>query len=477
MDMISYLTKYAKEDNVSFHMPGHKGSGIFKMCGFEDQIKSLVDMDVTEIVGADNLYHANGIIKDIEDRYQKLYDSKRSFLLVNGTSCGIVASIMACLDKGDKLLMTRASHKSVYNGVYMACAEAVYVMPETEKSFDVIGKINPDDIERALERDESIKAVMIASPNYYGICSDVEKIAEIVHNYGKILIVDQAHGAHLKLFEDVLGNKNSLPKSAESAGADIVINSTHKTLASFTQSAVLNVMSDRIDFEKIFDKLQLVQSTSPSYLLMLSHAMNLKIIEDKGQNLIENWNRNIEYFYQKISHVEGVDVLDCELLDKTKINISLSRLGLSGDDLEKELLKRGIYMELVTGHIIMAMTGIGNTKRDFDRLIEAFYEISYDYKLCSESICDTINRDGEGYVSILPGVYIGLGTKEKEIPLEDSLNKVASKMIAPYPPGIPVICPGEIINEECLSLLMRMRRENKLIYGISDEGMVRIFED
>lgn len=474
MDMISFLTKYATEDNVSFHMPGHKGSGIFKMCGFDKVINSLVDMDITEIVGADNLYKSNGIIKDIEDRYRNIYGSKRSFILINGTSCGIVASILASVPRGKKILVSRASHKSVYSGIVLSGCQPVYIMPKIETSFDVMGEISAQDIAYELDKDEDIEAVILASPNYYGICSNIQEIAKVVHEKDKILIVDQAHGAHLKIFENILGEDNILPKSAESSGADIVINSTHKTLASFTQSALLNLMTNRVDEALLFEKLQYLQSTSPSYLLMASHNMNLEIIEKYGDTLFRQWKDNIEYIYGKLHSIKGLQILDCPNLDKTKINLSFSQLGLIGDEVEQDLLKEKIYIELVTGHILMAMSGIGNTKDDFKRLKTALEKIGKE-NFSKNGKIKNINK--EGYKMTKAGAYVGLGKKEIQVSLEEAIGCTASKLVAPYPPGIPLICPGEEITEESVRLLLRMIEENKLIYGVSDQGKINIFED
>ena len=520
MNLQEYLLNHSKSNRVSFHMPGHKGLGIFNMYGYSELMKNLVNMDITEIAGADNLHKPKGIIKNLEDKYAELYGAKKTFLLIDGSTAGILASIMACVPTGKKILAARNCHKSVYSGTVLTKCVPTYVMPKHDKTFHVMGEITAEDVRRILEEDfrdkDEIYAVILASPNYYGICSNVEEIAEVVHRYGKILIVDQAHGAHLKFFEkngyvddlkkDSVGERNierggrnyqylTYPRSAESSGADIVINSTHKTLSSFTQSAVLNVMTDRVDERNIFDKLQLVQSTSPSYILMLSLDINADIIEKHGD--------------------EGID----------------------GGTFEKLLTDRGIYVELAAGNIVMALTGIGNSLEDYGKLLHAVKDIVWsikerrksklrenvDYNSHESSVCDMdirrrrseidaderketcgdekstsdeqLNKTGckgdesmikfsvedsdcisvdNGFSIPKPGDYIGPEGESAEVYLRDSMGCISKDAIIPYPPGIPFVCPGEIITEECVKRLLQLMGENKDIFGISREGKIRI---
>ena len=271
-----FLIDHASSDSVSFHMPGHKGSLLYRENGYEDFLKRLIDCDITEIPGADNLFQTEGIIKATMERYRKLYGAKASYLLINGSSCGLISAIMTCVPRGGKIIIARNCHKSVFNGVSIAGAEPVYAYPEIIEGFGITGEITAKEIQRCLDEAPDASAVLLPSPNYYGVCSDIEKIAEAVHQCGKVLIVDQAHGAHLKFFDQYIG----IPaQAAENQGADIVIDSTHKTLASFTQTAVANVCSDRIDKYAFEDALQKMESTSPSYLMMASLDINADILE------------------------------------------------------------------------------------------------------------------------------------------------------------------------------------------------------
>ena len=243
LPILNFLLEHAENHPVSFHMPGHKGSAIYRRFGYEPFLTAIMDCDITEIPGADNLFQTEGILKAAQEEYAKLYGAKRSYLLINGTSGGVIAAVMAAVPKGKKLVMARNSHKAIFNSLVLAGVEPVYAYPEMIHEYGISGVITPEEIERCLAENPDAEAVILPSPNYYGICSDIQAIADVVHARGKVLIVDQAHGAHLKFFSDA--GCAIMPKSAEEQGADITVNSIHKTLASFTQSALLNLNSDR----------------------------------------------------------------------------------------------------------------------------------------------------------------------------------------------------------------------------------------
>jgi lysine decarboxylase len=289
-----FLLGHAEKDAVSFHMPGHKGSRLYRRFGYQEFLNRIMDCDVTEIAGADNLFQTEGIIKKVQDRYAKLYDCKKSYILINGTSGGNIASILASVNKGKQLIMARNCHKSVFNALTLGGVRPVYAYPEMIEEYGISGAVSPVEIERLIRENPDAEAVIVTSPNYYGVCSDVKAIAEIAHRWGKVLIVDEAHGAHLH-FSD------ALPPSAVQSGADIVVNSTHKTLASFTQSAALHFNTDLVDQYILEDKLQCIQSTSPSYILMASMDIAADILDKHRGELMEEWIGNLNSFYDRIS--------------------------------------------------------------------------------------------------------------------------------------------------------------------------------
>ena len=371
----SFLMEHADRNPVSFHMPGHKGSSIYRENGYGDFLDKIMDCDITEIPGADNLFQTEGIISETMKKYENLYEVKKSYLLVNGSSGGLIAAILACVKPGGKLIMARNSHKSVFNALGLASIEPVYAYPEEAEGCGILGEITAEEIARCMDENPEADAVILPSPNYYGICSDVRSISEEVHKRGKVLIVDQAHGAHLRFFEKY-GGAGGFPESAEKQGADIVINSIHKTLASFTQSALLNLCSDRVNPFLLEDRLQAIESSSPSYPMMATLDINADLLEDAGERLIRQWAENLDYFYSEADRIPGLAVLTPRNLDRTKLNIDMSAYGINGNELEELLMERDIFIELVTGNIVMCMTGIGNTRGDYERLLKALAEIA-----------------------------------------------------------------------------------------------------
>jgi len=462
-----FLLEHASYDPVSFHMPGHKGSALYRRMGYGKFLDNFMDCDVTEIIGADNLFQTEGIIKESMERYAELYGVKKTYLLINGTSGGILAAMMASVPKGKKIIMARNCHKSVFNGLVLADIQPVYAYPEMIDEYSISGKISPEEIDSLLSENSDAEAVILPSPNYYGICSDIETIAEKVHKHGKILIVDQAHGAHLPFFSKY-GIKN-MPKSAEEAGADIVICSTHKTLASLTQSAVLNLNSDRIDPYILEDKLQMIESTSPSYVLMASLDINASLLSEHGEELFHQWEKNLNIFYDRADNIKGlkyIDKIDC--LDWTKINFSLGDLGLMGDETEEILLKNyNIFIELFTGDLVMCMTGIGNTGNHIKRLTDALEEIASDQRKKGAS---TARKKDTIKVPVNKAKLFEIPKNKMKVKLADAEGMICASSIIPYPPGIPFICPGEQLTAEAIDYVKDLRSKGEKVIGISSEG-------
>ena len=462
--------EHADRNPVSFHMPGHKGSRIYRENGYGDFLDKIMDCDITEIPGADNLFQTEGIISETMKKYERLYEVKKSYLLVNGSSGGLIAAILACVKPGGKLIMARNSHKSVFNALGLASIEPVYAYPEEAEGCGILGEITAEEIARCMDENPEADAVILPSPNYYGICSDVRSISEEVHKRGKVLIVDQAHGAHLRFFEKY-GGAGGFPESAEKQGADIVINSIHKTLASFTQSALLNLCSDRVNPFLLEDRLQAIESSSPSYPMMATLDINADLLEDAGERLIRQWAENLDYFYAEADRISGLVVLTPQNLDRTKLNIDMSAYGINGNELEELLMERDIFIELVTGNIVMCMTGIGNTRRDYERLIESLKEIAA--KLGENKAGGQAIRPA-GQPEVLTRVL-----EKKAVPVEkefvlidEAAGRVCGSSIIPYPPGIPIVCPGEVIDEAVIEYVKARRGAGEKVIGLTAEDTV-----
>ena len=461
-----FITDHLERDTVSFHMPGHKGSHLYRRFGYHEFLERMMDYDITEIAGADNLFQTEGIIKGVQDHYAKLYDCKKSYLLINGSSGGNIAAILASVNKGKQLIMARNCHKSVFNALTLGGIRPVYAYPEMIEEYGISGAISPSEIEHLILENPAAEAVMITSPNYYGVCSDIKTIAGISHKYGKVLIVDEAHGAHLH-FSDML------PPSAIQSGADLVINSTHKTLASFTQSAALLYNTHLVDQYLLEDKLQCIQSTSPSYVLMTSMDISADLMENHGHLLMNEWTQNLTDFYERISRIPGVQTMGkMDGLDFTKINLSMGELGITGSQLDKILLEDyNIYIELFTGDWIMAMTGIGNTKNDYDRFANALEDISRKRRASGLEIHRTEHKS-DSLTPPIQAEMFEIPAMKKRVKLTDSKGLICGSSIIPYPPGIPLICPGERIEADAIAYVQAMREMGEKVIGVNEFGEV-----
>lgn len=457
-----FLVSHAEENPISFHMPGHKGRReIYEEFGYGEFLRNIIGCDITEIPGADALTQPEDCLLQVMENYAELYGVRHTELLVNGSSTGLIASVLETVPRGGKLIMGRNSHKSVFSALRLGGIEPVYVNPATDPVHHLQGAIRAEDVEAALRNHPDAAGVLVTSPNYYGILSDIQGIAEVTHAAGKILIVDQAHGAHLKFFDDL----NGTHRSAENQGADLVVNSTHKTLMSFTSTAILNVCTERVEVPSLSEKVRMLQTTSPSYLLMGSLDVNEKILR-QGQELFRKWQEDVDFFYREASNLEGVSLIQCADLDATKINLSMKACGLTGQALLQELQTRNLWMEMPHGDYVMMMTGLGNQRADYERMLEALLEIREKYGVISEETgvseelvsFDLTQRD-------LPG-------KRKKVPLAEAAGEVLYDSLIPYPPGIPLACPGEVLTLEAIKYIQHLLDTGVLVIGIDSNRML-----
>ena len=532
VSLTDFLMYHKETHPISFHMPGHKGrSTLYGIYGFGDFIKNVVGNDITEIPGADALQQPREQIKDIMEGYAGLYGAKHTELLVNGSSAGLMASILGSVPRGGKLLMGRNSHKSVYGALRLGGIDPVYIMPEIDDETGLQLGLDPDKIEAALIEDPDIKAVLVTSPNYYGVLSDIERIASIVHLHGRILIVDQAHGAHLKFF-DYLRSEDGLPhRAAENCGADIVVDSTHKTLLSFTGSAILNICTERPDVSRISELLRMLQTTSPSYLLMGSLDINQQILRMDGYNLIKNWDADIKYFYEEAAQIAGLGLIDRIDLDETKVSITMSALGLSGPELAEELEKRNIWVELTHGDYVMLMTGLGNERGDYEDVLSALRDLSAHHggriqdvepesttsktesaaqnaaqkqakneaqamakneaqamakneaQVANKNASQAVDKIAELRTPSSDSALIERLEQRKipdtyeEIPLYSAEGRVLYESIIPYPPGTPIACPGEVLSKSVILYVRDQLVAQHVVLGVDEEGRVKVESD
>lgn len=470
IELIDGIKKFRQEVQLSFHMPGHKNKPtILKEIG-----DNLHEYDITETIGTDNLHFPTGMIKNTLESIAKSYGAKKSYIVVNGTSCGVISSIMACTSPGDFILVQRDCHKSVYNAVILGGLKVEYLYPEFNRDHGLNFSVSLEKLEQMLIDYPKIKLVVLTYPTFYGVCFDIKKAAEIVHKYGKILMIDEAHGSHLNFC-------SKLPPAAERSGADIVAQSTHKTLPAMTQSSILHVCSDRVDTEKVSRMLRMLQTTSPSYILMSSTQRAVEYMDKYGEERLCN---NIEMFRIKTKELRdlGVNVLTDDFLkengshafDETRAVVSLNDVGINGKELEVILREKyKIQMEMSDLMYVVGYITAADEPEDIARLFDSVKEIYLDAK-------NSNKESSRVFIEEFPRLTQEISMKnafysESElVSTEDSIGRISADFIIPYPPGIPLICPGEIIKEETIDYAKSILANKINVNGIDDNNMLRV---
>lgn len=449
MTLLEYLENYTNTNALPMHMPGHK-----RNVSFAPYLKKLyANCDLTEIYGMDDLHAPEGILKESITKAEKLWNSQHSFYILNGSTGGILAGIRACTSYRDSILVARNCHKSVYNAVELLGLDPIYILPNILEDFPIYGSINPKDVYNALRKNKDIKLVVLTSPTYEGIISNVEEITEIAHSFGVPVLVDEAHGAHLDLS---LHFTNGAVKS----GADITVQSLHKTLPSLTQTAILHLNSDIITPHQLQRQLSIFQTSSPSYLLMSSIDSCIELIS-KHKELFDNWNKNLEFFKKEISKLKNLKILNYNTnpkisreifaLDNSKIVISTATTDINGNILMDILrTKYNIELEMCSGDYAIAMTSMADTKDSLKKLAKALIEIDKElYSFQRRPIIISISNLPPRKMTVLNAV----NNDYKTISILDSKNLISMEYVWVYPPGIPLITPGEIITDEIITAI------------------------
>ncbi len=454
MTLLGHLKKYVKTRPLAMHMPGHKRNTEL----FPHFKEFTADYDLTEIHNMDNLHAPQGIIKTCQTKAEKLWNSSNSYFLVNGSTCGVLAGIRGCTNRGDKVLVARNCHKSVYNAIELCGLTPVYIVPKMLPEVPIYSSVSCKAIKKSISENNDIKLIILTSPTYEGIISNVREITEIAHSYNIPVLIDEAHGAHLDLSPYFTGG-------AVKAGADIVIQSLHKTMPSLTQTAILHLNSNLISPQNIQRQISVFQTSSPSYLLMSSIDYCVTVVAKKTELFIQ-WQNNLEYFKEKICSLKRLNILNYTqttdnsifAFDNSKIVISTVNTNINSLKLMDILrTKYNIELEMCGGDYCVAMTGMGNSKDDLSFFARALSEI--------DSTLTTNTSTGiHTTISCLPPVACSISNAlektSKAIPLENSLNKVSAEYVWVYPPGIPIITPGEIITKEIVSTIKTAEKHN-----------------
>lgn len=468
------LKAYGDSDYYGFHMPGHKRNPDITGAGLPYEI------DITEIEGFDDLHHADGILVDAQKRAAEVYHADETHFLVNGSTVGILSAISGSTKKGDTILVARNCHKSVYHAIYMNELNPVYLYPEFDTEKHLNTEILVQDVRDALEAHPDIRAVMIVSPTYDGVVSDVEAIAEAAHEKGIPLIVDEAHGAHF-------GFHPYFPESANKKGADIVINSLHKTLPSLTQTAILHMNGDLVNRRKVRKYLDMLQSSSPSYVLMASIDACIELLAEKREEIFNSYADILADARKRLGELKHLQIIETEHYDPSKIVISVKDSQMKSRELYWRLLNDyHLQMELVAGTYVIAMTSVGDTKEGMDRLVNALLELDQEAgerKLDSfeESVGRMIHQEvvysSAEMEHMLDEVQENQKKCLKMLSWSDSIGYISTEYAYLYPPGCPLIVPGERISKEAVDMLMWYDRQDFSVEGLKKEKYIEVWMD
>ncbi|MGE5613953.1 MAG: aminotransferase class I/II-fold pyridoxal phosphate-dependent enzyme [Bacillota bacterium] len=463
------IKAYTDSNPLPFHMPGHKlGKGI------PSRFKSGIEkLDLTEIPDTDNLHVPTGVVKEAQELAAEAFGAQMSFFLVNGSTVGLHAAISAVCEPGRRLIVGRDSHRAVINGMLMAGVKPYYILPGFSGEYGINTGITPEAVEKALAEAPDSAGVLITRPSYYGICSDIAKISEIVHAHGKILIVDEAHGAHLVF-------NRRLPVCALEAGADLCIQSAHKTLPAFTQGAYLHIGSERVDKERVRYFLDIYQTTSPSFIIMAFLDIAREIMQKNGEEALDRLIDSISLYGENVEDC-GIRLLNAQKLpgfrhDPTRVVANLAGIGISGFYAEKLLRKNNnIQAEMSDLNNIVFITTVADGPETVEYLFRALRGLAHFRGESNHGAASLAKQLEIPEQAMEPSEVLNTGVKR--VPLKDAAGHVSRNIIAPYPPGIAVICPGEKFSADTVELLSEIIAAGGTVQGVDEEGAVLVAAD
>lgn len=452
---------------IPFDVPGHKrGRGNNLLRDFIGA--QAMKADVNSMKSLDFICNPVGVIKEAEDLMADAYGADEAFFIVNGTSQAVQAMIMSIAKEGETIIMPRNVHKSAINALILSGARPHYIYPHIEDKYGMVSGISLEDVKKAIEEAPHAKGIFIINPTYYGVVSEVEGIIEYAHENGMAVVVDEAHGAHFP-FHDLF------PDSSIKYGADMVSSSIHKTGGSLTQSSVLLMNEGIVSRDYVKTIINLTQTTSASYLLMTSLDVTRKFLVTEGRQKFDKIILMIENARDKINKIDGLhaycyedfDKKACFGFDPLKLGINVTGIGLTGINVY-EILRDdyNIQIEMGDTHNILAIISIGDSEKEVNQLVSALYAISNNYRKSELKLefkqfnsTDVVKTPRKAFYS-----------EKEKVHINDSVGRISGEFVMIYPPGIPILAPGERINDEIVRYIDLIKRENGLLSGLEDKN-------
>ena len=446
-----------------YYMPGHKG-GKASPGKFLQAIGHLATrLDLPELPNLDQLFAPEGVIQEAQNLAADAMGAEQSFFLVNGSSCGLMAALMSVCATNEMVIVPRNCHQSIVHGLILSGARPIWIQPPIDHNSGLATCITPEQLQQALIQYPETKAVIAVSPTYEGICGEVGKLAAIAHQHDIPLIVDEAHGAHFTFH-------NHLPQTAIEQGADVVVQSWHKVLGAMSQASVLNMQGDRINPRKIKQALTILQSSSPNYLLLASLDATRSQMMNQGKEMIDHSLAIAAQLREKLSTLSSIKVLNPHLhqeIDPLRLTLLLHQSPLSGYELDERLSEEfGIIAELPKNQSLTFVLGQGNSKNETDTLFAALKTIDQQYpKLKSMSKIEELSQTHAAAILSRISPREAFYSDSKQTLRDSAIGHISKNVVCPYPPGIPLLFPGEVITEKAIQELEKLEKQGCQIIG------------
>ncbi len=452
--LLKELISFRKKEKISMHIPGHKSSrglsAYFR--------KNAFSIDLTELSGTDNLQNPDGILKNAQENCAKIFGAEETHFLTGGSSLGLRAMILGCVPRGGKLLVDRCCHKSVISAIAIGGARPVFLEPDFDDDLGLYLGVSAEEVKSKLEDHPDVCGAIITSPNYYGICSEVSAIADLLHKDNKFLIVDEAHGAHFAF------DKADLPQTALSLKADLCVQSAHKTLPALGQCSLLHIRENAlINKERLIRALRHIQTTSPSYMLMASLDEAAGYMDKEGRKALANLVEEIAEFKAEVIKKTALRFADSRILnrpqDETRIVVDFSPLGISGFKAERILAEEfGIFAEMADSRYVVFIPSVATTKNELKKLCKVLCRIGK-RKFESNQVGKTMR---------LPEVHIRITPCDAtDKPFEvvgagEAAGRISAGVVSACPPGAAVIIPGQYIDETAVDFIIKNKVADKV---------------
>lgn len=473
--LFSALVEHAKRDPVQFHIPGHKKGG-----GMNDEFRSFIgdnalSIDLINIAPLDDLHQPTGVIMEAQQLAADAFGADVTLFSVQGTSGAIMTMIMSVCEPNDKIIVPRNVHKSVLSAIIFAGAKPVFISPAMDEKYGIAHGITTSSVMRALELHPDAKAVFLINPTYYGICNHLQEIVALVHSYDMPVLVDEAHGVHVHFHEE-------LPLSAMQAGADMSATSVHKLGGSLTQSSVLNIRTERINAKRVQSIISMLTTTSTSYLLLASLDTARKQLALHGRAQFDQVIQLAKNARQQINDIAGLACFGDEILgaeavhsfDPTKLTIHVRKLGITGYEVENWLRdQHSIEVELSDMYNILCIITPGDTEETVHKLVEALRQCaSLNYNADRPATNIVVKTPDIPYLSLSPRDAFYADTEV--IPFKESAGRIIAEFIMVYPPGIPILLPGEVISQENIDYITEHLEVGLPVQGPEDKRIENI---